>query len=196
VRKLVSVLLASLSALVLAAAPVRAALIISELCDPKFGYDTDRFIEIYNSGPATVDLTGWSVAAVANGSISCTWPLSGMLPAGEARVCGNTTNHVGMTVTFQNSAWNIFISGAGSYNWNGKSGDGARLLAPGNVVVDEVVSPGIDLFVDSPARTTAPRRLPAGRSSRTSSSSRRPPRPVTRSACRPPWSTRAARSRP
>lgn len=159
-RKIASVLLATLSLLAIVAAPVRADLILSELCDPRFGFDTDRFVEIYNSGPAAVDLTGWSVAAVANGAVSCTWTLSGSLPAGQARVCGNTTNHVGMVVNFPNAIWNTFVANQGSYNWNGKVGDGARLIAPGNVVMDEVVA-AADLFVDSDmvrnASVTAPR---------------------------------------
>lgn len=158
-RKFVLVVLASLSALVAAVAPVRADLILSELCDPKFGFDTDRFIEIYNTGPAAVDLTGWSVAAVANGAVSCTWTLSGSLPAGQAHVCGHTTNHVGMTVHFPNAVWNTFTANLGSYNWNGKINDGARLISPGAVVTDEVVAVG-DLFVDSDMVRNASVSLP------------------------------------
>ena len=148
-----------LSALVLGAAPARAALILSELCDPRVFYETDRFIEIYNTGPGDADLTGWSVVAIANDVDVVTWPLSGTLPAGQARVCGNTTTHDGFTVHFQNAAWNTFTPNVGSYNWNGKINDGAKLVAPGNVITDQVVASG-DLFTDADmvraASVTAP----------------------------------------
>lgn len=138
-RKPLVPLLAALFAVAIAAVPVRADMILSELCDPQTGYLTDRFIEIYNSGPGPVDLTGWSVVAVANSVDVLTWSLSGTLPAGEARVCGNPTPSVSFVVNFADANWNANPSGA-AYNWNGKIGDGAKLVAPGNVVVDQVVA--------------------------------------------------------
>lgn len=146
-RKPLTLLLATLASLALGFAPARAAVILSELCDPRYGYDTDRFIEIYNTGPAAVDLSGWSVVAIANGADACTWTLSGTLPAGQARVCGHTTTHVGMTVHFPSAIWNTFTAGAGSYNWNGQATDGARIVAPGNVVVDRMGNLGA-VFTD------------------------------------------------
>lgn len=124
-----------------------SGVLLSELCDPLTNYPTDRFIEIYNSGPASVDLTGWSVVAVANGSDALTWPLSGTLAPGQARVCGYTAPVTAFTVHFQNAAWNTFVTGAGSYNWNGKVGDGARLKDNTGTVVDLVLATG-DLFND------------------------------------------------
>jgi len=141
-RTLRAVFLAALSALALSAAPARAALILSELCDPQLNYETDRFIEIYNTGPGDADLTGWSVVAIANGVDAVTWTLSGTLPAGQARVCGHTTTVTGFTVHFQNEAWDTYVSQAGSYNWNGGASDGAKLVAPGNAIVDQVGNPG------------------------------------------------------
>ncbi|MCC6350027.1 MAG: endonuclease [Candidatus Eisenbacteria bacterium] len=139
--------LAALSALILGAAPAKADLILSELCDPKVGYQTDRFIEIYNTGPGSMDLTGWSVVAIANGVDACTWPLSGTLPAGQARVCGHTSTSVPFVVNFQNPIWNTYTSQVGAYNWNGGSNDGAKLISPGSVVVDLIGNPGA-VFTD------------------------------------------------
>ena len=65
-RKLSAPLFAALAALVLASGPAWSGVFLSELCDPLNNYTTDRFIEIYNSGPATVDLTNWKIIAVAN----------------------------------------------------------------------------------------------------------------------------------
>lgn len=139
-RPIRNFLLVALCALPFVSSPARADLILSELCDPQQNIDTDRFIEFYNTGPGPVDLTGWSLVAIANNVDAITWPLSGTIPAGEARVCGYTPNVAGFTVHFVNSAWNRFVVGQGSYNWNGgNGGDGARLVAPGNVIVDRMV---------------------------------------------------------
>ncbi|MEY4069519.1 MAG: hypothetical protein RL721_133 [Candidatus Eisenbacteria bacterium] len=145
-KLLASFLLASLS-LVALVSPTRADVILSELCDPLNNFATDRYIEIWNSGPADVDLTGWSVVAVANNADVLTWTLSGTLPAGQARVCGNPSPVTGFTVHFPNSAWTTAVTNQGSFNWNGQTGDGAKLRAPGNIVVDQIVAPGT-LFRD------------------------------------------------
>jgi endonuclease I len=134
-------------ALSVVAGAARAGVFLSELCDPLNNYSTDRFIEIYNSGPGAVDLTDWSIVAVANGADALTWPLSGSIPAGEARVAGYTTPVTAFTVHFQNAAWTTTVAGAGSYNWNGKSGDGAKLKDNSGAVVDIVLATG-DLFND------------------------------------------------
>jgi hypothetical protein len=44
-----------------------AGIMVSELCDPRNNYLTDRFLEIYNPDAEAVDLTGWSLVAIANG---------------------------------------------------------------------------------------------------------------------------------
>ena len=46
------------------ARPAAAGVILSELCDPQNNYQSDRYIEIYNSGPGPVDVTGWKIVAV------------------------------------------------------------------------------------------------------------------------------------
>ena len=88
-RKSILWCVAALMSLAVVAVPARAGVFLSELCDPLNNFSADRFIEIYNPGPGDVDLTGWSVVAIANNVDALTWSLSGTLPAGQARVCGS-----------------------------------------------------------------------------------------------------------
>jgi len=115
-------------------APARAEVFISELCDPRLDYTTDRFIEIFNPGPATVDLTGWSLVAVGNGTDIFTWNLSGPIAAGEALVAGDGDPVDPFPVDFADDAWS-----SSNGLWNGKVGDGAKLLDDSAAVVDHVV---------------------------------------------------------
>lgn len=136
----------------LAAVPARAGLLISELCDPLSHFETDRFIEIYNSGPAAVDLTGWKIVAMANTSPATeplTWNLSGTILPGEAKVAGYTAPFTGFPVHFPDPNWysNPSNSTGAAFNWNGKAGDGAKLINPNSAIVDIVVATG-DLFND------------------------------------------------
>jgi endonuclease I len=130
-----------------AVTPARSSVILSELCDPQTNYTTDRFIEIYNTGPDAVDLTNWSVVAVGNGVDVATWTLSGTIAAGQARVMGYTTPVAVFTVNFPNAAWHAINSSGAAYNWNGKINDGAKLKNASGAVIDLVVATG-DLFVD------------------------------------------------
>ncbi|HYW69081.1 MAG TPA: lamin tail domain-containing protein, partial [bacterium] len=118
-------------------AHAQTALLISEMCDPHQNYLTDRFIEIYNAGPTTVDLAGWSLVAVGNSVDIFTWPLSGTIESGEALVCGDATTVIAFPVDFPLEAWSNSNS-----TWNGKVGDGAKLLNAGSVIVDYVVVTG------------------------------------------------------
>jgi len=95
--------------------------IISEMCDPGTAYQTNRFIEIYNTGDASVDLSGWSVDAIINdgNTVAETWNLSGSIASGEALVCGDNDNTL-YTCDFPVD-WTAYTS------WNGKTGDGAKL---------------------------------------------------------------------
>ena len=136
-KKSLALLLAA-SFICLSFASASAAVFLSELCDPQLNYTTDRFIEIYNPGPDAVDLTNWSVIAVANNVEVVTWNLSGTLPGGQARVCGSTAA-TSFTVNFQSAVW---ATPAGYMNWNGKVGDGARLKNGSGVLVDEVLATG------------------------------------------------------
>ena len=139
-RMLSAGLLAAAS-LCLAAGPGRAAVFLSELCDPQNNYQTDRFIEIYNSGPDPVDLTNWKVIAVGNNVDVNTWTLSGTINAGEARVCASTAPVTSFPIHFASSSWLANFT-----NWNGNVGDGAKLVNASNVVLDLIVAPGSGLF--------------------------------------------------
>jgi len=141
-RKLNPLLLAALLASLLAAPAARAGVFLSELCDPQLNYQTDRYIEIFNSGPGTVDLTNWQVIAVANNVEVCTWTLSGSLAPGQAKVCGHTSTVAVFTVHFQNNLWGT----SAYFNWNGRSGDGARLKNASGTLLDQIVSPVSPLF--------------------------------------------------
>ena len=137
-RRLPALLLAAILA-VSFARPAWPGVFLSELCDPQNNYPTDRFIEIYNSGPGDVDLANWSVVAVANNLDVCTWPLSGTLAAGQAKVCGGPSTVTGFIVHFQSAVW---ATTAGYMNWNGRVGDGARLKDASSTVIDQVVATG------------------------------------------------------
>ena len=112
----------------------RPGVFISELCDPRLNYTTDRFIEIHNPGPGPVALAGWSVVAVGNGTEIFTWYLSGVIEVGEALVLGDATTVDSFPVDFADEAWSN-----SNGLWNGKVGDGARLLDSSSIVIDNVV---------------------------------------------------------
>ena len=116
---------------------LRADVFLSELCDPRLNYLTDRFIEIYNPDDTAADLSGWKIVAVANGVDAFTWNLSGQIEPHEALVAGDATTVAVFPVDFPDEAW----SGANG-NWNGKVGDGAKLVDPQGVVTDIVVATG------------------------------------------------------
>lgn len=118
---------------------VRADVIISELCDPRLNYLTDRFIEIYNSGAAPVSLTGWQLIAVGNGTDIFTWNLSGSIAPGQALVAGGTSPVVPFTINFPAVGWSSSNS-----TWNGNVNDGAKLRNGSGIVVESLVVPGTD----------------------------------------------------
>lgn len=109
--------------------------IISAMCDPYNDYRINRYIQIYNASSSTVDLSSWSVVAVAGASDAFTWDLSGNIKPGEVKTCGDTDNSK-FTPDFAEAGW----SGANS-GWNGKTGDGAKLLN-GVTIVDDASSHG------------------------------------------------------
>jgi len=115
----------------------QSSILISELCDPHLNYTTDRFIEIYNAASTASDLTGWSVVAVGNGGDIFTWNLSGQIDPGEALVSGDATTVTGFPVDFPDEAWSN-----SNGLWNGKVGDGAKLIDPIGETVDYVVVTG------------------------------------------------------
>jgi len=115
---------------------VHAEVLLSELCDPREDYLTDRFIEIYNSGSGSVDLTGWQIVAVGNSSDIFTWNLSGTIAPGQALVAGDQTTVDIFPVDFPDEAWSNSNS-----TWNGKAGDGARLKNGSGAIIDDAVVP-------------------------------------------------------
>ncbi len=147
VRKPLASFAAALLAFALTASAARADVFISELCDPLNNFSTDRYIEIYNSGPGPVSLSGWSLIAIANSANAMTWPLSGTIAAGQAKVAGYTAPVTAFTPDFTNAAWNTNISGQGSFNWNGQVGDGAKLVNGSGLTVDSLIATGV-LFKD------------------------------------------------
>lgn len=125
-----TVLLLMLSVL----APIaRADIIISELCDPRVNYLTDRYIEIYNTGAAPVSLTGWQLVAVGNSVDIFTWNLSGTIAPGQALVAGDDAPVVPFTRDFIGAAWST-----SNTNWNGQVGDGAKLKDGSGTVVESL----------------------------------------------------------
>lgn len=109
---------------------------ISELCDPQSNYANDRFIEIYNAGSSQMDLTGWTIVAIGNGNDIFTWNLSGNIQPNEALVAGNITTTATYNVDFADDGW----SGSNG-SWNGKVGDGAKLLDNSGTIVDYIEVP-------------------------------------------------------
>ncbi len=118
-------------------APVQADILLSELCDPRYNYLSDRFIEIYNSGTESVSLTGWQVIAVGNTVDIFTWNLSGDIAPGQALVCGDQTTVIPFQIDFPEEAWS-----ESNATWNGKVGDGAKLRNNSGIVLDSAVVPG------------------------------------------------------
>ena len=127
--------LATLLLVLSALAPIaRADVIISELCDPRLNYLTDRYIEIYNTGVTSVSLTGWQLVAVGNNVDVFTWNLSGTIAPGQALVAGDDAPVVSFTRDFVGAAWST-----SNTNWNGQVGDGAKLKNASGTVVDGLV---------------------------------------------------------
>ncbi len=135
--KPISALAAVLGLVLLLPALAGADLLISEMCDPRYDYASDRFIEIYNAGANPIDLAGWTLYAVGNGGDIFSWGLVGSIEPGEALVAGDQTTAVPFQVDFPEEAW----SSSNGF-WNGKVGDGARLVDPSQTTVDYVVVEG------------------------------------------------------
>ncbi|NOT35425.1 MAG: T9SS type A sorting domain-containing protein [Candidatus Eisenbacteria bacterium] len=184
--------IAGATAISLSPASSHAAVLLSELCDPLNNYPSDRFIEIYNSGPDTVSLTNWALVAVGNNVDIQTWTLSGSILPGQALVAGNNTTVAVFTVNFPNASWS-----AGNATWNGRVGDGAKLIDSGGGVIDRVVVTGSggstfenanyvrnpNIYSPNPTYTasewtTTPRTLATDGSPGTHVTAPRPPGPI------------------
>ena len=138
-KKLVARLTLLLLFVAVLAPVVRADVIISELCDPRLNYLTDRYIEIYNSGASPVTLTGWQLIAVGNGADIFTWNLSGSIAPGQALVAGGTAPVIPFTINFASAGWST-----SNTTWNGNVNDGAKLKNGSGVVVESLAVPGTD----------------------------------------------------
>jgi endonuclease I len=136
-RTLAALLIATAVALSGASTGGAQSVLISEMCDPHLNYATDRFIEIYSADSDTVDLAGWSVVAVGNGGDVFTWQLSGLMAPGEALVAGDVTTVAIFQVDFPDDAWSDSDG-----LWNGKVGDGAKLLDASALLIDYAVVTG------------------------------------------------------
>ena len=110
---------------------------ISELCDPQTNYLSDRFIEIYNPTSLPLDLSGWQLVAIGNSVSIFTWPLSGIIQPATALVAGDATTVDAFQVDFPQEAWSN-----SNGTWNGKVGDGAKLIDPAGNLVDLIQVPG------------------------------------------------------
>ncbi|HEY3388807.1 MAG TPA: lamin tail domain-containing protein, partial [Prolixibacteraceae bacterium] len=107
-------------------------LIISELCDPYYDFQTSRYIEIYNPTNHIIPLTGWSVEAISDGLDWFRWDLSGSIAPGQALTCGNSYPAKGGPHTFTDINWNSVFGCCGM--WNGQRRDGAILYNRGSVI--------------------------------------------------------------
>lgn len=121
--------------------------IISEMCDIKNDYSTNRYIEIANIGDVDVDLTGWTLKAVANygssRSYEQNWLLDGVIQAGDAVVCGKAGNTY---ADFTINTW------SGMSSWNGDGDpyqDGAILYNEKGDIIDYAVGETKNYFTDS-----------------------------------------------
>lgn len=126
------------SLMLISSAMAQNALFISELCDPRNNYLTDRFIEIYNPTNQPLELSGWQVVAVGNTADIFAWPLSGTIQPSTALVAGDATTIDVFQVDFPQEAWSD-----NDGTWNGKVGDGAKLIDPDGNIVDLIVVPGV-----------------------------------------------------
>jgi|GEM_PF-2601216 len=80
----------------------------------------EKFVQIYNADIIVINLEGWSLVAIIDGKVDCTWELSGTIKPGEAKTAGDDKNR-DFTPDFINDGWH-----PGDNKWNG-SNDGILL---------------------------------------------------------------------
>lgn len=125
-RFITQLLLALLCAL-LGSGSARAQLVINEIHynPPESGTDLNEFIELYNAGGGTIDLTGYSL-----GGVNLVFPATNIAPGGYLVIAGNAAEF-GITYGFMpDLEWT-----SGSL-LNG--GETVSLYDPGLIPVDEV----------------------------------------------------------
>lgn len=110
--------LAALMALMLATAPARAAIFINEILPNPVGADAavDEKVEIYNSGPNAVDMTGWGIddaVTITTAAVRARIPedldascgLSAIIQPGEYRV----VHMSGTTAVLNNTGDDVYL---------------------------------------------------------------------------------------
>lgn len=120
-----------------ASAPAQTAIIINEIDYDQAGSDIAEFIELYNTSPGPVSLSGYSIDLV-NGSSGSTYNSfdlnSHSIDAnGYLVLCGDATTVANCTINLASSSW---LQNGGS------DGDAIALLREGTLV-DSVVYEGI-----------------------------------------------------
>jgi|GEM_PF-1067429 len=157
-RHQLTIILTGILLLLGTATPLWGQVFISELGDPEDTWEDDRFIEIYNAGPCTVDLNSYSLKVYGNvnsaGIPSNTevFNLSGTLSPGATYTLGTATSaHTHDNSSFDNNGGSP-LQGTTYSNWNGDNRDGVSLYH-NNTLIDSVVgiygSPTTDLFDNS-----------------------------------------------
>ena len=90
-------------------ASAEAALIINEVDYDQPGSDTAEFIELYNNGPASIELNGYTLELVngSNGNAYNSFDLEGnnIAAGGYLVLCDDTTSVVNCTIDVGNNGW-------------------------------------------------------------------------------------------
>lgn len=129
----------------------QAAVMINEALIDAPGSDTDQhWVELYNTGPTPVDLTGWTLER-AKSAWDLDVPLSGVIPARGWFVVGEVAA----------PAADLVVPLLDLGNASG-SADAIRLLSPRGVIVDTLVygAPNTDGW-DDDARLATPLTAPS-----------------------------------
>jgi hypothetical protein len=135
--------------LLLAAVEGRGGVFITEFSR---GGAAGEFIEITNTGPAPVDLTGWSFddASATPGAFSIS--ALGTLAVGESGIISENA-----AATFR-TAWGLSaaVKVVSPNDQNLGNGDGLNIFNASNQLVDTLTYPGSNAVIDGETWTTSP----------------------------------------
>jgi P pilus assembly chaperone PapD len=97
---------AALCAILFAPAMARAAIIINELSYDDTGTDQAEFVELYNSGPNPVDISGWTLIGRDSTTVnpSIVVPAATSIPAGGYYLFGSSLMALFRTPSFTRAA--------------------------------------------------------------------------------------------
>jgi hypothetical protein len=142
---------AALGAAIVAPAAVRAAVIINEVVYDDGGTDDREFVELFNSGPAAVNIGGWTISGQdASGANSTTTITAGtVLDPGGFYVIGNTgvlnVNQTAAGGFLENDAETVELRNGGTLVdavlYESNKGTASHGTLPADVTAD--VGPGI-----------------------------------------------------